>query len=137
MKRFLPLFLLFACANGETAPPPTPGAELRHEKMTQLTCLPELPPGAEAALVAIQKAAEAGDMAALRGWLAPGVEIRPGMLKKLAATLDQGCLEDESGQRVVCPPAFQRNPRYKGSRAVIERRPQGWRLTMFHPGKGA
>ncbi|MFP5288302.1 MAG: hypothetical protein ACLGI9_21380 [Thermoanaerobaculia bacterium] len=112
-----------------------PGGELRIEKTAQLTCFPELPPGAEAALAAIQKAAEARDMTALRAWLAPGVEVRPEMLKKLAATLDQGCLEDESGQRVVCPPAYQRNPRYKGSRAAIERRTQGWRLTMFKPGK--
>ena len=134
MKRCLPLLFLVACANGETAPPPpeplakplttvpTPGAELRRQK-GELVCLPELPPGAEPALVAIQTAAEKGDLAALRSWLAPGVELRPERLKELAATLEQGCLEDESGQRVLCPPG--------GSKAVIERRPEGWRLVFF------
>ena len=123
MRRLLPLFLLFSCSNGETSPPPSPGAELRRQKSAERICFPELPPGAEPALVAIQTAAEKGDLAALRGWVTEGAQLQPEMLKELAATLDQGCLEDESGQRVLCPPG--------GSRAVIERRPEGWRLVFF------
>lgn len=144
MRRVLALLLLAACANGETAPPPpeplakplttvpTPGAEARRRKAAELTCFPELPPGAEPALLAIQKAAETGDAAALRGWLAEGVDL-PKNLGKLAAVLDQGCLEDDSGQRVVCPPEYRRNPGYRGARAEVARRPQGWRLVLFVP----
>lgn len=138
---------LAACSPGESAPPPpdplpkplttapTPGAVARREKTTALTCLPELPPGAEEALLAIRNAAEAGDLAALRGWLAPETsrifdgdpDLRPGLLRKLAGTLDQGCLEDETGQNVTCPPGPPK-------RAGIARLPQGWKLTFFVAG---
>ena len=130
--------LLAACSNGEPAPQPaSPGVELRREKAAELTCFPELPPGAEAALLAIQTAAEAGDLQALRGWLAEGVKGSfgdPKVLRELAATLDRGCLEDDSGQRVVCPPEYRREPGYPGWRAGIERQPQGWRLVFFTKG---
>ena len=135
----LALFLA-ACSPGESAPPPppdplpkpltttpTPGAVARREKTTTLTCFPELPPGAEAALLAIRTAAEAGDLAALRPWLAPGAGLgfdRPELLRQLVAILDQGCLEDETGQKVTCPPGLPK-------RAGIARLPQGWRLTFF------
>lgn len=132
VRRLLPLFLLAACADGESAPP-TPGAEVRRQKAAELTCFPELPPGAEPALLAIQAAAEAGDLAALRAWLSEGIDLKPEMLRELAATLDQGCLEDEGGQRVLCPPEYRHDPGYQGSRAAIERRPQGWRLALFVP----
>lgn len=137
---------LVACSPGESAPPPpdplpkpltttpTPGAVARREKTTTLTCLPELPPGAEAALLAIRNAADAGDLGTLRGWLAPGMDPgldRPERRRALVATLDQGCLEDETGQRVLCPPAHRFDPAYKGTRAGIARLPQGWRLTFF------
>lgn len=141
----LVVLALAACANGESAPPPpeplakplttvpTPGAEVRRGKAAELTCFPELPPGAEPALLAIQAAAEAGDLAALRGWLSEGIDLEPEMLRELAATLDQGCLEDEGGQTVLCPPEYRHDPGYQGSRAAIERRPQGWRLALFVP----
>ena len=147
--RLRALFLglcLAACSPGESAPPPpdplpkpltttpTPGAVARREKTTTLTCLPELPPGAEAALLAIRNAAEAGDLAALRPWLAPeAVRIfdshpeRAELLRALVATLDQGCLEDETGQKVTCPPSPPK-------RAGIARLPRGWRLTFFVAG---
>lgn len=130
MRKALVVLLLAACSNGEPAPP-APGVELRREKAAELTCFPELPPGAEAALVAIQKAAEAGDSQALRGWLAEGFKGSFGDLRELAATLDRGCLEDESGQRVVCPPEYRYDPNHPGWRAGIERQPQGWRLVFF------
>lgn len=139
--------LTMACSPGESAPPPpdplpkpltttpTPGAVARREKTTTLTCLPELPPGAEAALLAIRNAAEAGDLAALRAWLAPEAgrifdrqpERRAELLRALVATLDEGCLEDETGQKVTCPPGPPK-------RAGIARLPQGWRLTFFVAG---
>ncbi len=127
------LLLLAACSDGEPAPP-APGVELRREKTAELTCFPELPPGAESALVAIQTAAEAGDLQALRGWLAEGFNGSfedPKILRELAATLDRGCLEDDSGQRVVCPPEYRHDPNHPGWRAGIERQPQGWRLVFF------
>ena len=112
-----------------------PGVELRREKAAELTCFPELPPGAEAALLAIRTAAEAGDLQALRGWLAEGVSFRdPKILRELVATLDRGCLEDESGKRVVCPPEYRYDPAYPGWRAGIERQPRGWRLVFFVKG---
>ena len=132
MRAILLILLLAACSDGE--PATSPGAEIRREKATDLTCFPELPPGAEAALLAIQKAAEAGDVQALRGWLAEGAKGSfgdPGILRELAATLDRGCLEDESGQRVVCPPEYRYDPKHPGWRAGIERQPQGWRLIFF------
>ena len=107
-----------------------PGVELRREKSAELTCFPELPPGAEAALAAIQAAAEAGDLKALRGWLAEGFNGSLN-LPELAATLDRGCLEDDSGKRVVCPPEYRHDPKHPGWRAGIERQPQGWRLVFF------
>ena len=107
-----------------------PGVELRREKSAELTCFPELPPGAEAALAAIQAAAEAGDLQALRGWLAEGFNGSLN-LPELAATLDRGCLEDDSGKRVVCPPEYRHDPKHPGWRAGIERQPQGWRLVFF------
>lgn len=163
MKRLLPLLLLAACANGETAPPPpeplatplttvsTPGSEIRREKTAELTCFPELPPGAEPALLAIRTAAEAGDLQALRGWLSERINWsfggeagaeraiqhwrqRPELLRELVTTLDRGCLEDESRQRVVCPPEYRHEPGYLGWRAGIERQPQGWRLAFFVAG---
>ncbi|HWM95016.1 MAG TPA: hypothetical protein VN493_29950 [Thermoanaerobaculia bacterium] len=140
--------LCTACANGETAPPPpeplakplttvpTPGAEARREKTESLICFPELPPGAEQALLGIQTAAEAGDLEALRRWLAPGTgwSFDPEALRELAATLDRGCLEDETGQRVLCPPEHRSDPDYPGWRAGIQRRPEGWRLIYFAAG---
>jgi hypothetical protein len=129
------IFLLAACSDGE--PATSPGAELRREKAAELTCFPELPPGAEAALAAIQKAAEAGDVQALRGWLAEGFKGSfedPKILRELVATLDRGCLEEESGQRVVCPPEYRYDPSHPGWLAGIERRPQGWRLIFFVKG---
>lgn len=146
MKRALLLLLCAACSNGETAPPPpeplaTPlatapnaGAQIRREKAETLACFPELPPGAEQALHSIQAAAEAGDLKALRPWLATDVNWSPEVLRELAATLDRGCLEDETGQRVVCPPEYRNNPNYLGWRAGIERHPQGWRLAFFVAG---
>ncbi len=144
---FLAPFLavnLAACSPGESAPPPppdplpkplattpTPGAAVRREKTTTLTCLPELPPGAEEALLAIRNAAEAGDLPALRRWLAPELgksfDSHPQLLRQLAAILDQGCLEDETGLKVTCPPGPPK-------RAGIARLPQGWRLTFFVAG---
>ena len=132
MRAILLIFLLAACSDGE--PATSPGAELRREKAAGLICFPELPPGAEAALLAIQKAAEAGDVQALRGWLAEGAKGSfgdPAILRELAATLDRGCLEDDSGQRVVCPPEYRHDPNHPGWRAAIERQPQGWRLVFF------
>ena len=135
MRVALFVLLLAACSDGEPASPP--GVELRREKAAELTCFPELPPGAEAALLAIQTAAEAGDLQALRGWLAEGVNVGDlKTLRELAATLDRGCLEDDSGQRVVCPPEYRHNPGYPGWRAGIERQPQGWRLIFFVKGAG-
>lgn len=137
VRLVLVFLLLAACSNGEPAPP-SPGAELRREKSAELTCFPELPPGAEAALLAIQRAAEAGDLQALRGWLAEGVEGSFGdsaALRELAATLDRGCLEDDSGRRVVCPPEYRHDPNHPGWRAGIERQPQGWRLVFFVKGR--
>ena len=135
--------LTMACSPGESAPPPpdplpkplttapTPGAVARREKTTTLTCLPELPPGAEAALLAIRNAAEAGDLPALRRWLAPEIgksfDGRPELLRKLVAILDEGCLEDETGRNVTCPPGVPK-------RAGIALFPQGWRLTFFVAG---
>lgn len=136
MRPALFILLLAACSDGEPAPP-SPGAELRREKAAELTCLPELPPGAEAALLAIQTAAEAGDLKALRGWLAEGVTAKfedPEVLRELAAILERGCIEDESGKRVVCPPEYRHDPNHPGWRAGIERQPQGWRLTFFVKG---
>ena len=131
--RAAPLILLLAaCSDGE--PASSPGAELRRQKTAELTCFPELPPGAEAALLAIQTAAEAGDVQALRGWLAEGISVETGILKELAATLDRGCLEDDSGQRVLCPPEYRYDPNHPGWRAAIERQPQGWRLVFFSKG---
>jgi len=111
-----------------------PGVELRREKSAELTCFPELPPGAEAALAAIQAAAEAGDLQALRGWLAEGFQGSLGDLRELAATLDRGCLEDDSGKRVVCPPEYRHDPSHPGWRVAIERQPKGWRLIFFMKG---
>ncbi|MEA2563517.1 MAG: hypothetical protein QOH06_5021 [Acidobacteriota bacterium] len=115
------LILLLATASG---------VELRREKAAELTCFPELPPGAEAALAAIQAAAEAGDLKALRGWLAEGFNGSLN-LPELAATLGRGCLEDDSGKRVVCPPEYRYDSKHPGWRAGIERQPQGWRLVFF------
>lgn len=135
---------LAACSPGESAPPPpeplakplttvpTPGAVDRREKTAALTCFPELPPGAEEALLAIRNAAEAGDPAALRGWLAPGMEVQ--RLPELVAVLDHGCLEDETGRRVLCPPEHRSDPGYRGPRAALARLPEGWRLTFFAMG---
>ena len=123
------ILLLAACSDGE--PASSPGAELRREKTSKLTCFPELPAGAEAALAAIQTAAEAGDQQALRGWLAKEFQGSLGDLRELAATLDRGCLEDDSGQRVLCPPEYRYDPGHPGWRAAIERQPQGWRLVLF------
>jgi hypothetical protein len=165
VRRTFPLLLLLAaCAPGETADPPvpdplptplttvaTPGAAARREKTETLTCFPELPPGAEEALLSIRTAAEAGDLEALRGWLAGDVNwsfggeagadraIRhwrehPEVLRELVATLDRGCLEDETGRRVTCPPEYRRDPSYLGWRAGLERRPDGWRMTFFVAG---
>lgn len=141
---FLAFFLAACSPPGESAPPPPPdplpkpltttptaGAVARREKTTTLTCFPELPPGAEAALLAIRTAAEAGDLAALRPWLAPELKRsfngQPHLLRKLVASLDQGCLEDETGQKVTCPPGLPK-------RAGIAPLPQGWRLTFFVAG---
>ena len=135
MRAALLILLLAACSDGE--PATAPGVEIRREKTAELTCFPELPPGAEAALLAIQTAAEAGDQQALRGWLAEGFKGSfgdPEVLRELAATLDRGCLEDESGQRVVCPPEYRHDPNHPGWRAGIERQPQGWRLVFFVKG---
>ncbi|HVG10843.1 MAG TPA: hypothetical protein VNM67_24285 [Thermoanaerobaculia bacterium] len=132
------VLLLAACSNGEPAPlaperVTLTGVELRREKAAELTCFPELPPGAEAALLAIRTAAEAGDLQALRGWLAEGVSFGdPEILRELVATLDRGCLEDDSGKRVVCPPEYRHDPKHPGWRAGIERQPQGWRLVFFN-----
>ena len=139
MRTALLVLLLAACSDGEPAPQPAanPGVDLRREKTAELTCFPELPPGAEAALLAIQKAAEAGDLQALRGWLAEGVKGSfgdPETLRELAATLDRGCLEDDSGGRVVCPPEYRYDSEYPGWRAGVERQPQGWRLVFFVKG---
>ena len=142
MRAALLFLLLAACSNGEPAPPEAqpvanPGVEIRREKTAELACLPELPPGAEPALLAIQAAAEAGDLKALRGWLAEGFQgslETPEALRELAAILDRGCLEDESGQRVVCPPEYRHDPGYPGWRAAMVRQPQGWRLASFVAG---
>ncbi len=131
MRAALFILLLAACADGE--PATSPGAELRRQKTAELTCFPELPSGAEAALLAIQTAAEAGDQQALRGWLAEGFKENLN-LRELAATLDRGCLEDDSGKRVVCPPEYRYDPNHPGWRAGIERQPQGWRLVFFVKG---
>lgn len=137
MRKAVFVLLLAACSNGEPAPPEpraNPGVEIRRGKTAELACLPELPPGAEPALLAIQAAAEAGDLQALRGWLAEGFQgslATPEDLRELAATLDRGCLEDESGQRIVCPPEFRHDRDHPGWRAGIERRPGGWRLVFF------
>ena len=128
MRAALLILLLAACSDGESAS--SPGAEIRREKTAKLTCFPELPAGAEAALAAIQTAAEAGDLKALRGWLAEGFDGSLN-LRELAATLDRGCLEDDSGQRVLCPPEYRFDPDHPGWRAAIERQPQGWRLVVF------
>lgn len=137
---------LAACSNGETAPPLpeplatplstalTPGAEVRRGKVETLACFPELPPGAEQALLSIQAAAEAGDLDTLRGWVDGEAGSNPETLRELAAVLDRGCLEDESGERVVCPPEYRRDPAYPGWRARLERRPGGWRLASFAAG---
>ena len=163
--RALFLFLaLAACSPGESAGPPvpeplstplttkpTPGAEARRDKTETLQCFPELPPGAEEALLAIRAAAAAGNLQALRGWLAPEInwsfgnepgvdravrhwQEHPQALRELVATLDRGCLEDETGSRVICPPEYRRDPGYQGWRAGIERRPEGWRMTFFVAG---
>ncbi len=140
MRAALFILLLTACSDGEPAPPgpqPVTGVELRREKAAELTCFPELPPGAEPALLAIQTAAEAGDLKALRSWLAEGFKGSfedPEILRELAATLDRGCLEDDSGKRVVCPPEYRHDPNHPGWRAGIERQPQGWRLIFFVKG---
>lgn len=135
MRKAVFVLLLAACSDGEPAQPAAnPGVEIRREKTAELTCFPELPPGAEPALLAIQTAAEAGDLQALRGWLAEGFQgslETPEALRELAATLDRGCLEDESGQRVVCPPEYRQDPGHPGWRAGIVRQPQGWRLAFF------
>jgi hypothetical protein len=129
LRPALLILLLAACSDGE--PASSPGVELRRQKAAELICFPELPPGAEAALLAIQTAAEAGDQQALRGWLAEGFKGSLN-LRELAATLDRGCIEDDSGKKVVCPPEYRYDPTYPGWRAGIERQPQGWRLVFFN-----
>lgn len=143
-RSLLLVLCLAACSPGESAPPPpdplpkplttqpTPGAVARQERTATHTCFPELPPGAEAALLAIRNAAAAGDRNALSGWLAPGTTV--GLLPELVAVLDRGCLEDETGRRVLCPPEHRADPGYRGPRATLSRRPEGWRLTFFATG---
>ncbi|HEX7183889.1 MAG TPA: hypothetical protein VF756_18815 [Thermoanaerobaculia bacterium] len=153
------LLSLIACGVDEISradPPPAalprnPGFELRQKKAAYPACLPELPPGAEEALVAVQLAAEAGDLAALRPWLAddlnwsfgaePGAagalahwREHPEELRELAAVLERGCLAEEDGPRVVCPVEYLTEPNFLGRRAGFVRTPAGWRMIFFVAG---
>lgn len=112
---------------------------------------PALPEEAEAAVLAVRKAAESGDLEALRPWMADGFSWsfggdldadqaiarwrdRPEVLRDLVAVIDRGCVAGQEAERVICPPEYGSDPGYLGYRAGFVRRPEGWRMTFFIAG---
>ncbi|HYG60992.1 MAG TPA: hypothetical protein VEL74_00295 [Thermoanaerobaculia bacterium] len=130
-------------------------ARERREIRQKSGCVAPWPSGAREAVESVQKAAAAGNAAALRPFMASeltwsfggdadaGQAIKhwrqnPEVLREMAAILARGCVVQETpegaSERIVCPPEYESQSGYLGYRAGFERRGEVWKMTFFVQG---
>ncbi len=109
----------------------------------------QVPPAAARVIAAVEQAARARDMAALRKLMAdqftyttgdePSADTAmvvwqadPSILAEMDKALDAGCAHEASRHEVVCPAAFLQDPGQAGYRAAFRQVEDGsWRMVSF------
>ncbi len=112
----------------------------------------QVPPAAARVIAAVEQAAGARDLAALRKLMAdqftyttgdePSADTAiliwqadPTILGELDRVLDAGCAHDQTRREVVCPAAFLQDPGQSGYRAGFREVDGGWRMVSFTAGE--